>query len=49
MDFYRFSVAAEIYLDTHQTIDAKINYARFRISNHPLAVETQRYCSPVIP
>ena len=52
LDFYRKfkqRIEAEAYLDIRLPNKIKSSYAKFRTSNHPLAVETQRYCSLNIP
>ena len=52
LDFYRKfkqKFEAEDYLDILQPCNLKSSCAKFRTSNHSLAVETQRYCRPIIP
>ena len=52
LDFYRKfkqKFEAEDYLNVLQCCNLKSSYAKFRISNHSFAVETQRYCTPIIP
>ena len=52
LDFYRkfkHDFKAEEYLDLTPVINAKRDYAKFRTSNHKLAVEILRYKRPVIP
>ena len=52
LDFYRkfkHDFKAEEYLDLTPVINAKHDYAKFRTSNHKLAVEILRYKRPVIP
>ena len=40
---------AEYYLEITPIINAKLDYTKFRTSNHKLAIETLRYTRPVIP
>ena len=52
LDFYRkfkHDFKPEEYLDLTPVINAKSYYAKFRTSNHKLAVEILRYKRPVIP
>ena len=52
LDFFRkfkHDFKAEEYLDLTPVINAKRDYAKFRTSNHKLAVEILRYKRPVIP
>ena len=52
LNFYRKfkqKFEAEDYLDILQSCNIKSSHAKFRTSNHSLAVETQRYRRPILP
>ena len=52
LDFYREikkSFRPEQYVNVPQCCQTKRDFAKFRTSNHSLAVETLRYCNPIVP
>ena len=52
LKFYRMiknDYTPEVFLDELYNCNEKRDLLRFRTSNHPLLIETGRYCNPKIP